>query len=274
MQPLARHLWCALALALLATASPAAAIVLDWDSATWTNGSLSNSFDVDPYRAGNDLTVTISGSTAQLQPGIVAPNPPSPTITTGLEGGLSPGQKSLELAVNFTSQSQFITVTVDFSALYAQGVENVSFTIFDVDFDDVNGSSPSHYQDQLRSISALSIDGTTAVAPTITVSPNNSRTGTGLAQVVTGNVSTVDTGAGSGAGNVTISFGTSWIKSFTFTYGSGTGTTNDPTYQHIGIHDISFTPVPEINPAWSAVLSCAAAAGLVLRHRSICRRKK
>ena len=51
------------------------------------------------------------------------------------------------------------------------------------------------------------------------------------------------------------------------TYGSGgpSGVT-DPTYQHVGINSISFTPVPEMNPAWTAVGSCLIAAALILRH--------
>jgi len=31
-------------------------------------------------------------------------------------------------------------------------------------------------------------------------------------------------------------------------------------------HDITFTPVPDINPAWSAIGSCLVAAALILRH--------
>src|SRR5205814_4639784 len=109
-------------------------------------------------------------------------------------------------------------------------------------------------------------DGTTLVAPTITTSANNTLSGTDLTQVVTGIVSTADSGAGSGGGNVTITFGATAIKSFTFTYGSGSGTVADPTYQHVGIGDITFTPVPEISPTWSAVGSCLLAAVLILRH--------
>jgi len=241
------------------------ALTLDWDGVTWTAGSLSNSYDVDGATPGNDVAVTVSGNTAQLQPQLVSPYPQTPAVTTDFAGGLTPVQNTLSLAVNFTNQAQVITVTVDFSALYAAGVDNVSFTIFDVDFDNSGGST---YQDQLRSITALSIDGTTLIAPTITTSSSNTLTGSGLTQVVTGTASVVDTGAGSGDGNVTISFGTNAIKSFTFTYGSGSGTVADPTYEHIGLHDILFTPVPEINPAWSAVASCLLAAGLVLLHRA------
>jgi hypothetical protein len=249
--------------ALLTLLAPGAqAITLDWDTVTWTPGSLANSYDIDPAKAGNDITVTVSGNTAQLQPELVSPNPMTPAITTDFQGGLATAQNTLCLAVNFANQSQSVTVTVDFSALYASGVQFVSFTLFDIDFSNASGNT---YQDQLRSITALSMTGT-QVAPTITTSANNTLSGSGLNQVVDGTVSTVDTGAGSGSGNVTISFGGTAIKSFTFTYGSGSGTVPDPTYQHVGIHDISFTPVPEINPAWSALGSCLVAAGLILRH--------
>jgi hypothetical protein len=248
--------------AALCLCSTAQAVVLDWDSVVWTPG-YSNSFDVDAANAGNDVTVSVSGATANLQYG-------TPARTTNFQGGLATAQNTLALGVDFTNQSQVITVTVDFSALYLQGVQNVSFTIFDVDFDNVNGSGGSRYQDQLRSIIALDMNGI-AIAPIITTSANNSAS-TGLNQVVTGHTSTPDTGAGSNAGNVTISFGTASIRSFSFIYGSGSGTANDPTYQHIGLHDINFTPVPEINPAWTALASCFAAGVLVLRHRANFRR--
>jgi hypothetical protein len=68
-------------------------------------------------------------------------------------------------------------------------------------------------------------------------------------------------------GNVTMSLGRAAIKSLTFTYGSDglTGVT-DPTYLHVGLSGISFTPIPEISPAWSAVGSCLLAFALILRH--------
>jgi hypothetical protein len=244
-------------------ATAAHAITLDWDTVTWTAGTLSKSYDIDPAKAGNDITVTVSGNTTQLTTELASGNPMTPAITPDFQGGLGTAQNTLCLAVNFANQSQAITVTVDFSALYTSGVAGVSFTLFDIDF---SAASGNNYQDQLLSIVATSIDGITQVAPTITTSANNTLSGAGLTQVVNGTVSTVDNGPGSGNGNVTISFGTTAIKSFTFTYGSGSGTVPDPTYQHVGIHDITFTPVPEINPAWSALASCLVAAALILRH--------
>lgn len=244
-------------------AANARAVVLDWDSVTWTPGSLANSYDVDAAQPGNDITVTVSGNTAQLQPELASGFPMTPAITPDFQGGLATAPNTLCLAVNLADKSQGITVTVDFSAQYTLGVQNVSFTLFDVDFSNVSGST---YQDQLRNITATSIDGVTLVAPTITISPNNTLSGTGLTQVVDGTITTPDTGPGSGVGNVTISFGATAIKSFTFTYGSGNGTVADPTYQHIGMDDITFTAVPEINPVWSAIGSCLVATVLILRH--------
>jgi hypothetical protein len=245
--------------------SPVArAITLDWDTVTWTAGTLSHSYDVDPAKAGNDITVTVSGNTGSLTTELVSPNPMTPAVTKDFQGGLTTAQNTLCLAVNFTNQTQSVTVTVDFSALYSAGVKNVSFTLFDIDYSNVSGNT---YQDQLTGITATAIDGTTIVAPTITTSVANTLTGSGTSQVVTGVASVTDVGSNTGNGNVTISFGTTAIKSFTFTYGSGgpSGVT-DPTYQHVGIHDISFTAVPEINPGWSALGSCLLAFALILRH--------
>jgi hypothetical protein len=246
---------------LIATAN---AVILDWNTVPWTAGSLSNSYDVDASNAGNDITVAVSGNTAQLQKELASGNPMTPAITPDFQGGLANPTNTLCLAVNFTDQSQAVTVTVNFSALYTAGVQNVSFTLFDVDYSNVTNNT---YQDLLTGIKATSIDGTTMIAPTITTSANNTQSGSGLSQIVTGITSTADTGPGSGNGNVTISFGANAIKSFTFTYGSGgpSGVT-DPTYQHVGIDGITFTPVPEVNPTWSAVGSCLLAFALILRH--------
>jgi hypothetical protein len=242
--------------------APADGVTLDWDTVAWTPGSLSNSYDVDPSKAGNDVTVAIGGDTAQLQQKNTSPNAQTPALTNTLQGGLATPQNTLCLALNLTNQTQSVSVTVNFSALYTGGVNNVSFTVFDVDFSNAAGNT---FQDQLRSIQAIDINGN-PVAATITTSANNTDSGTGLTQTVTGLVTGSDTNPGSGNSNVTISFGAIAITSFTFTYGSGSGTVPDPTYQHIGIHDITFTAVPEINPAWSTIGSCLIAAVLILRH--------
>ena len=253
-----RLLLCALALfcATVLLCGNASAALVDWGTLTWPAGSLSNSYDVDPASPGNDVTVTIGGDTGQLQPSLVSPNPQTPAITRAFDGGLGTSPKTLELALDLTSNTQSVTFTLDFSALYAAGVSNVSFTLFDID---ANNTSSSKYQDVISSIYAISTTGT-HIAPTITnVGANVSLTGTGLSQVLTGQVSTVDLGAGSGAANATISFNTTNIRSITFTYGSSTMFA-DPTYQHIGIYNIEYDTVPEPN----SLVGCFAVAGLAI----------
>lgn len=247
----------------------ARAVILDWDTVSWSPGSNSGSFDIDPANPGNDISVSVvANGGATFQPEVVSPYPMTPATNQSFQGGLATVENTLCLALNLASNAQSVTINVSLSSLYSAGVTNVSFKIFDIDF--VNGDG-SAYQDQLSSIRALSIDGTTLIAPTITVSPNNSLSGSGINQVVTGTAATSDLGAGSGDGNVTIDFGPNAIKSFTFTYGSGP-LFADPTFQHIGIHDISFTPVPEMNPLWPSIISCASAAGLALRLRKRARK--
>lgn len=243
---------------------PSSALTLNWGSEPWAAGSLQNSYDIDPARPGNDITVTVSGNTGVLQQELTSPYPMTPAVAQSFEGGYGSPQNSLCIATNFANQSQGITVTVDFSAQYTQGVTNVSFTIFDVDFSSASGNN---YQDRLSSIMAVGIDGS-LIAPTITTSVNNVLSGTGLNQIVNGIASTPDLGAGSGNANVTISFGAAAIRSFTFTYTSGSGTVADPTYQHIGMSNVGFTPVPEMNPAFGASLSCIVAMLLVVRHNA------
>ena len=247
-------------------ASSANALVLDWDNVTWPAGAVNRSFNIDPANPGNDLTVAFSGATDKFR------NDPTtglatPSINQSLEGGMNPVQSSLNLGVDF-HQNSTITCTVNFSASYTLGVENVSFTIFNVDF---FSSGPDSWQDVIKSISAVSVDGVTLIAPTISlVGPAVTHSGTGLNQTLTGNSLVPDTGAGSGAGNVTISFGTNAIRSFTFTYADGLGSKPNPTFQNISIGDISFTPVPEINPAMAAAGSCLAAVAftIVLQRRA------
>lgn len=244
-------------------ANEAGAVTLDWNvNNTFTQGQ-TNNYEVDSASAGNDISVAIN--TGGLGGGIMTAG-----VDATNEGGFGPNTNTLGILLNFSTTGEFVTVTVTFSAAYTQGVTNVSFKLFDVDFIDTgNSSNATQFRDQIRSITATSINNTT-VGATVTGSSNNTVTGTSPNQIVDGITNTLSTGATSADANVTIDFGTNSIKSFTFVYGSGTllGNKTDPTDQKIGIYNINFTPVPEINPAWSAVVSCLAAAGLILRHRA------
>lgn len=235
------------------------AITLDWSTETWVSGSLSNSYHVDPNVAGNNLSVTISGDTS-----ILGSEPPqTPAITTLLQGGLASPASTLTLYLVPQTNTQAVTVTVNFAASYGLGVNNVSFSIFDIDTATTGGSN---FKDELRNIIAIDMNGN-QVAATITTSSANTVSGTGLTQVVDGIAISNDTGAGSGNGNVTISFGSTPIKSFSYTYG------NAPiggflTGQHAGMYNLSFTPIPEINPAWCGAFSCIVVGLLIRRHNA------
>lgn len=263
-----RHLVLAILLPIV-IASTGRAVTLDWDAVTWAPGSLSNSYDIDPTKTGTDVTVTVSGDTARLQPEVAAPNPQTPTTAPAFGGGLATTEKTLCLAIDLSNKNQGITVTLDFSSLYAAGIYHLSFKLFDIDY---ANSGTSTYQDRLRSIYGTTV-GDAQVAPTITTSVNNTVSGTGTSRVVDGTVSTLDTGATSGDGNVTIDFGHTAIRSFTFTYGSSAAF-GDPTYQHVGLYDFTYSPVPEINPAITAVLSCIAAVFLIRYHRNDVRKRR
>ncbi len=244
-------------------AAKISAVTLDWDTVTWTPGSLTNSYDIDPLKAGNDATITISGNTNRLRTTNLS-GVQTPAITNAFAGGMSPTQNSLHLALDLTSNAESVTVTLDFSALYAAGIYHLTFTLFDVDY--ANNGGSSQYQDQISNIHGTTVGGM-QVAPRVTTSAANTLIGSGLTQVVNGTASVADTGASSGDGNVTFDFDDTAIKSFTFTYGSSSAFAN-PTYQHVGFWDFNYSPVPEINPAWSAILSCLGASGLVLRRRA------
>jgi hypothetical protein len=247
----------------------AEAVTLDWDGSTWAPGTLNNSYDIDGTVAGNDLTVNVGGTTGELVNDNVN-NQPTPNINTNLEGGLNPVQKSLNIAIDLGKKDRFVTVTITFSAQYTMGVENVSFTLFGID---QAGGGSNLFIDEIRSISALSIDGVTGIAPTITnVGSSVSLTGTGLNQILTGAANVPSTGAGSEAGNATISFNASGIRSITFTFGAGGNSAVNPIYQDISLHDVTFSPVPEMNPGAAAAVACVVGIagsrlGLLRRRR-------
>jgi hypothetical protein len=99
----------------------------------------------------------------------------------------------------------------------------------------------------------------THIAPTITnVGSSATLTGTGLNQQLNGNSASANN---SSNGNATISFGSTLLYDVFFTFSNTAGA---PRYQDIGIGDITFTPVPEINPAITASVSCLLAIGLTV----------
>lgn len=173
---------------------------------------------------------------------------------------MSPVQKSLDLAMKITTPN-FISVTVAFSPRYSLGVNNVSFSIFGINMGSGIGT--------ITNIYALSTDGTTLIPATITdLGANVQLSGSGLSQVLTGIGNSPNGGPGSGGGNATISFGTNAIQSLSFRYENGNTGSWD---SQIAVSNISFSPVPEINPGLSAACVCLIGVATMLFRRRVMR---
>jgi hypothetical protein len=242
-----------LAVLLAGWAAPAKALVLDWDGVAWTPGSLSHSYDVSGDGL-TDVTLTIASQQNNIWTTDPTTGTQTPAINQTLTGGLSPVQNSLMLAANLKTQSD-VTVQLNFTG-GQYGAGNVSFSIFDID---VTTNS-----DIISNIYGVALDGSLVAATITGIGSTVTLSGTGLNQVLTGNGSAANN---SSNGNVTISFGSTIITDVFFMFSNTSGA---PRYQDIGIGDINFTPVPEINPAISAVASCLGALGLtaVMQRRS------
>src|SRR5213595_3841623 len=116
--PTARSAVRALLLACLlagAGVSYRAAVVLDWDSATWTPGSLSNSYDLNGD-AVDDITLTITkrGNGNNVYAIDPTTGVQTPAISQTLTGGLSPVQNSLMIAGNLHTNTD-LTVQLNFT---------------------------------------------------------------------------------------------------------------------------------------------------------------
>lgn len=214
------------------------------------NGAVSNSYDLSAVPDGvNDITVGMSA-----QAGNVWANDPNsgtltPAINQTMTGGLLPAQNSLNLAANLHTNSN-LTIRISFTGTQP-GADNVSFTIFDIDL--------TADRDLISNIYGVAPDGTHIAATITNLGSNvNLGGGGGLAQTLT---STLPSLNNTSLGNATISFGSNLITDVYFTFSNTAG---PPRFQDIGIGDISFTPVPEINPAATSAISCLVAFGLTV----------
>ena len=246
---------------LVGWAAPARALVLDWDGLTWTPGLLNNSYNLNGD-AFNDITVAI---TSQNQ-GVFTNDPTSglmtPAINQTMTGGLVPPQNSLLIAANLHTQSN-LTVHLSFmggTAGNLPGANNVSFTLFDIDV--------TTNADIISNIYGVAPDGSLVAATITNVGSAVTLAGTGLSQTLTGNAVTANN---SSAGNATISFGSALITDLYFTFGNTAGA---PRFQDIALGDISFTPVPEMNPAVTASVSSFIAVGLTVFMQRRAKRRR
>lgn len=251
--PVLRSLWAALVLVGLGV-SPTQAITLDWNSVDWTTNSLSQSFDIDAGNPGNDITITISGDTGDIDDSGGA----SPDDNTIITGGQGATQESLYLAANYNgSGSNELIVTITFSAGYIYGVENVEFTIFDMDRDS------GVWRDQIDEMEGTRGGSTVSFADL---------TGTGFHDIFdSGTVDALARGDGpndnadpdADDANLGVLFNDAPVDSVTFRW---TNQDSALGFQYIGIYDITYTPaVPEPATVASALLLGLFLAGYHFR---------
>jgi hypothetical protein len=241
-------------------AHPARALVLDWDAVAWTDGSTNNTYDLDGD-AVNDITVELTAQQPNIWTTDPATGTQTPAVNQSITGGLSPVENSLMLAGNLKTQSN-VSLHLTFNGAHL-GAENVSFTIFDID---VTTNS-----DIIETIYGVALDGTFVAATITNVGSAVTLTGSGLGQVLEGNTASPNSGPGSSNGNATFSFGSTIITDVFFTFSNTAGA---PRYQDIAIGDISFTPVPEMNPAMVSGASCIAAVIITILLQRRARRTR
>jgi hypothetical protein len=255
--------------------------VLNWNStANWTAGT-PNTTGVSQAFAGSDatgITVKIQDSSAATvwQNGSNGVSTvPSPGINNTLLTDHLTNQKALQLSI-FSEPSTSATVTV--TVTFAKAVTNVNFTLWDVDKATAgqqgNGTGNS-YTDLISNIGAKLVNGTTVSATTITdgasdgVDNNKTNATTVTGTQVTGGSNNGGTENDAlNSGQVSISFGTQAITSFTFQWSNPGWVSGDGSQQFISLGNINYTLAsPEVGPGLAAVAVCGCLAGGSLLHR-------
>jgi hypothetical protein len=250
--------WAALLVASLGgVATPSHALVLDWDAVAWVNGSTNNSYDVNGD-AINDITIAMTLNDQATWAADPATGTLTPAVNQSLTGGISPWENSLNLSANLKTQSD-VWVHISFTGAQP-GAADVSFTIFDIDI--------TTNSDIIGTIVGIALDGSFVPATITNVGSAVTLTGSGFGQQLTGNAAAANH---SSNGNATISFGSTYVTDVFFNFSNSSGTHQ---FQNIAIGDISFTPVPEMNPAATAAGSCITAMVLTVLLRRRARRSQ
>ncbi len=199
---------------------PGAPSILDWDSAVWGEGDLTNSYTV----AGEPVVITVTDVNSSLQN--YAPfGGQTPIESTANTGGLTPAESSIHFLANQPTQASTVDISIALGT-FGTGVDKFQMSIFDVDF------GASQFQDQ---ITVLGTIGGVTVTPTLFTSAANSAAGS----VVTG---VSGAGSTSAIGNMTVEFN-SPIDTLVLNYGNGPGAPANPGNQGIAMHDLALCPV-------------------------------
>lgn len=188
-------------------ACPAGSSLFDWDTRTWTLGSLANSY---PLTNIGTIGFTISSPGSWTG---------SPELNNDNNGGLAGTQLSLFQSLDFATREQTATTVITLPT----AVPGAQFRVFDIDY------AANDFADK------LTVTGTfngSPVTPTLT---------NGVANYVIGNVAIGDAASGttSGDGNVVVTF-SSPVDTITIVYGNHTTAPANPDGQAISIWDITF----------------------------------
>ena len=248
--------------------------VFDFSDAgvTWTAGSLMQTYtDVDG--SGVDIKITISADVGSFDAGF-----PSLDMT-GVPG--EDDQKALWLRMDSHSNlGQVVTPLVEFfetGTTNPATVTNVSAILLEIDY--VDDGFLNMYRDDIRDISAALASTGDPVAGTATAitagTPAFEIVDSGLLSMrLTGTANSPQSpSAGNDTGDATIDFGSSEIKSFTYSYGNRLPLdTTDPTLQYTALQSIHFLLVPEPS---SVILGLTGLSCLVfIGYRNLRRRKE
>ena len=193
---------------------PAGSTLFDWDTITWTAGSLNNS-----YALASVGTINFALATTASWVNDATFGGASPSVSTALTGGLTPAQNALDQYLDFNTQSEEATTTITLPT----AVPGVQFTVFDIDY------NAGQFADR------LTVTGTyqgNSVTPTLT---------NGTANYVVGNTAIGDTGGANTAadGNVVVTFAQP-VDTIVIVYGNATTAPANPGGQAMGVHDINF----------------------------------
>jgi hypothetical protein len=241
---------------LLASAGNVNALVtFNWPSSPgWTAGAPSagqtNTQSFTSVTA-NDITVSINNSGSGVQ-GMVwnTGSGGYPQISANPDTGGFTGVNGLEqLVMSSQAAGTYIKTTVSF----ATPVVNLSFQIWDVD------AVPGQFVDKISNIQAVAQGGGIVGPDSVTsaVPGFNTITGSGLSTVVLGIANAANN---TNQGSINITFN-GQVTQFSFEWSN-----NDPGLgaQGITLGPLTYEPVPEIDPAWTAAAACALAVGFEL----------
>ena len=194
---------------------PVGTSVFDWDTRTWTAGSLTNSYALTNVGTIGFAITNPGGGVWQNDPAYGGLNP---TRQNADNGGF-PGQYNLLQWIDFPNRTAAVTTTITLPT----AVPGLQFRIIDVDF------ASGAFADIITVTGSFSGSG---VVPVMT---------NGIANVISGNsaIGVATANDNTTTGNIVVTFQNP-VDSVTIVYGNYTTAPTNPTGQAIAIHDITF----------------------------------